>query len=126
MKPTNKFAYSFDPERFYSYGFDSIEEALKAAQADTEVNDDYVREGIVYIGKVCEFEPIVDAWGVIEHIQYDADDEVDDTYGYLEDVSDDELKKLQDVLTEAFNKWAKETNNLPDFCTVSEVEKYDL
>lgn len=125
MEQTDKYAYSFDNESYF-WGYDSVEGALKAAQADTEVDDDYVRKGIVYIGKVCEFEPIVDAWRAIEHIKYDADDEVDDTYGYLDDVQDDEVKKLQDVLTEAFNRWAKETNHLPSFCVVKEVKEYDL
>jgi hypothetical protein len=124
MKSTGKFSFSFDNESFGDT-FDSIEEALHDAKIQASFFDEPIKT--VYIGEIWEFEPIVDADSVIERIQNDAEDEagecVDD---YLEDVRIADELKLQEMLTETFNKWAKETGNEPKFFTVKEVQEYSL
>lgn len=121
-----KFSYSLNGEN-YSCEYDSVEEAL--ADARLEAAQEYPAGEIdkVYIGYVCRFKPTVNAESVIEEIQNDADNEADEaSYGYLEDVSIVDLNKLQAMLTETFNTWAKETGNKPNFYTVEDVKEYSL
>ena len=121
-----KYSYSLDNEHF-SCEYDSVEEAL--ADAKVEAAQEYPSGEIetVYIGHVCRFKPTVNAESVITEIQDDADNEADEVdCGYLEDVSLVDLNKLQEMLTETFNKWAKETGNKPNFFTVENVKEYSL
>ena len=104
-----------------------MEEAL--ADAKVEAAQEYPSGEIetVYIGHVCRFKPTVNAESVITEIQDDAGNEADEaSYGYLEDVSIVDLNKLQAMLTETFNTWAKETGNEPNFYTVEDVKEYSL
>ena len=121
-----KYSYSLDNEHF-SCEYDSVEEAL--ADAKVEAAQEYPAGEIdkVYIGYVYEFKPTVRAGFVIEEMQNDADDEADEAAeDYLQYVSDDEANKLGKMLTETFNKWAKETNNDPNFFVVKDVVEYSL
>ena len=121
-----KYSYSLDNEHF-SCEYDSVEEVL--ADAKVEAEEEYSAGEIdkVYIGYVCRFKPTVNAESVITEIQDDADNEADEVaYGYLEDVSIVDLNKLQEMLTETFNKWAKETGNEPNFFIVENVKEYSL
>lgn len=127
MKQTNKFSYSFYDDFDYSCEYDSIEEALAAAKADVKNDDELKDAETVYIGRVHKFVPEVYAWNIIEQLQEDADDETSSAAeDYLQDVSDDEANKLGEMLTETFNKWAKETGNEPNFFTVEDVVEYSL
>ncbi|MGM9519766.1 MAG: hypothetical protein ACI3WS_03725 [Phascolarctobacterium sp.] len=124
MKPTDKFSYSFDGERYEGW-FDSIEEALNEARE--EVKDYPEGAEDVYIGRVYEYEPYVDAVRVIELVQYDAMVEADDAARfYLDNVKKEDWQKLEEMLTETFNKWAAETGNEPNFFTVEDVQEYSL
>ena len=125
MKPTDNYAYSFDNERYYEQ-CDSIEEALAAAKIDAENDDDFKDAKTVYIGRVYKFVPEVDAWAVMENLWDDAYEETNDPIDYLSDVSDDEADKLGQMLTETFNKWARETGNEPNFFVVKDVKEYSL
>ena len=121
-----KYSYSLDNEHF-SCEYDSVEQAL--ADAKVEAAQEHLAGEVekVYIGYVCGFKPVVNAESVIEEIQNDADNEADEaSYGYLEDVSIVDLNKLQAMLTETFNTWAKETGNEPNFYTVEDVKEYSL
>ena len=126
MKATDNYAYSFDNERYYGQ-YDSIEEALAAAKIDAKNDDELKDEKTVYIGRVCRFQPYIDADKVIEELQSYADYEADQaSFDYLQDVTDEDLSKLENMLTETFNKWAKETGNEPNFFTVEDVVEYSL
>ena len=127
MKPTDKFSYSFYEDFDYSCEYDSIEEALAAAKLDAKNDDEFKDAKNVYIGRVYRFVPKIEPWNVIERLQDDADDEADEAAeDYLQYVSDDEANKLGKMLTETFNKWAKETNNEPNFFVVKDVKEYSL
>ena len=127
MERTNKFSYSFYEDIDYSCEYDSVEEALAAAKADAKNDDEFKDAKTVYIGRVHKFVPEVDAWHIIENLQDMADDEAYEVAeDYLRDVSDDEANKLEQMLTEAFNKWAKETGNEPNFFTVENIKEYSL
>ena len=131
MKLTDKFSYSFYENFDYSGEYDSVEEALVAAKADAKNADEFKDAKTVYIGRVYKFVPEIDAWSIIEKLQGDADDEADDegcevSEDYLRDVSDAELYQLEKMLTETFNKWARETGNEPNFFVVKDVKEYSL
>ena len=72
-----------------------------------------------------KYLPLLDK--VIEELQNYADYEADEaSFDYLQDVTDEDLSKLENMLTETFNKWARETGNEPNFYTVEDVEEYSL
>jgi len=135
MKPTGKYAYSFDRERGYEGNYDSVEEALKAAKADkrngtigdlvSNKNTIY-SDDEVYIGEVMEFVPWISAEIIIEILQNSAYNEAGEfSEDYLVCKIEDE-KLLEKNLTEAFCAWAKETKNEPNFFTVENVKAYNL
>ena len=127
MEQTNKFSYSFYEDIEYSCEYDSVEEALAAAKADAKNDDEFRDATKVYIGRVYKFVPEIDAWSIIENLQCDADDEAYEVAeDYLRDVSDAELYQLGKMLTETFNKWARETGNEPNFFVVKDVVEYNL
>ena len=126
MKTTDKYAFSFDNERYYGQ-YDSIREALRFAKEDIKYNDELKNIKTIYIGRVYKYEPYVNAIRVIECVQQDAYDEADEYIGdYLDNVKEEEWRKLETMLTETFNKWAKETGNEPNFFTVEEIQEYSL
>ena len=127
MERTNKFSYSFYEDIEYSSEYDSVEEALEAAKLDAKNDDEFKDMDTVYVGRIYRFVPEVDAWSIIERLQDDADDEAYETSeDYLQDVSDEEANKLEAMLTETFNKWARETGNEPNFFVVKDVKEYSL
>ena len=127
MEQTKKFSYSFYESFNYSCEYDSIEEALEAAKIDAKNDDEFKDVKTVYIGRVCRFAPYVDAAKVIEELQNYADYEADEaSFDYLQDVTDEEISKLENMLTETFNKWARETGNEPNFFVVKDVKEYSL
>lgn len=126
MARTNKFSYSFYESFDYFREYDSVEEALEAAKVDAKNDDELKDVKTVYIGRVHKFVPEVDAWAVMENLWDDAYEETNDPIDYLSDVSDDDANKLGEMLTETFNKWAKETGNEPNFFVVKDVVEYIL
>ena len=127
MEGTNKFSYSFYEDIEYSSEYDSVEEALEAAKLDAKNDDEFKDMDTVYVGRIYRFVPEVDAWSIIERLQDDADDEAyEASEDYLQDVSDEEANKLEAMLTETFNKWARETGNEPNFFVVKDVKEYSL
>lgn len=121
MKPTEKWAYSLDGEYYYSGSYDSFEKALTDGIKDAKA-EGYNK---VYIGRVMEFVPRVDADNVIDNIAQDAYDKAGEfSMDYLEGVSVSDRLKLETMLTETFNQWAKETNNEPRFYTVEETSEH--
>ena len=126
MKPTDNYAYSFDNEHYFGQ-YDSIRIALRLAKQDIKYNDELKNIKTIYIGRVYKYEPCVDAVRVIECVQQDAYDAADEYIGdYLDNVKEEEWQKLEAMLTETFNKWAKETGNEPNFFTVEEIQEYSL
>lgn len=124
MEQNFKYSYSFDNE-LYSWEYNSVEEAL--ADAKQEVKSGQEDAKVVYIGRIYEFEPCVDADSIIERLQYDADYEAGEcAIDYLEGVKIADRQKLQEMLTEAFNQWAAETHNEPTFYIVREIQEYSL
>lgn len=120
MKATGKYAFSFNEEENYQGAYDTVEEAIEAAKMENTEYD------VVYIGERMEFQPVVDPDDVIEELQQLAYDEALDFSDDYLNCSRKDIQLLGDMLTEAFNKWAKDTNNEPSFFVVENIEAYRL
>lgn len=110
---TNDWAVSRDGENFVKCDSKTregaIEEVDKGEIFDQEdlMTDWGVRS--FYIGKVYEFEPVVDVDSIIERLQYECECEVGENADrYLSDASIEELEDLEQRLTKAFKEWADE------------------
>lgn len=128
MKATEKYSYSLDEEYGYTGDYDSIEDAfadaIDQAKCENEDLDDDEKIETVYAGRVMEFVPRVDGDYVIEELQQQAYNEAGEAVcDYLEGVSKEEVKLLEEMLTETFNQWAEKTNNRPNFYTVVNIEE---
>lgn len=128
MKATEKYSYSFDEEYGYTGDYDSIEDAftdaIDQAKCENEDLDDDEKIETVYAGRVMEFLPIIDADQVIDWLVDKADDEAGEAAdSYLDGVTKKEKELLEEMLTEAFEKWADKTNNRPNFYIVTNIEE---
>lgn len=151
MVPNGKYYYSFDEDDWNcAGGYDSVEEALAdgreaaPAFADEMGMEPYDRtrflnDGRVFIGKGFRFEPTVDADMVLDQIRTDADEETCGCHetDYLDDPAlhrpkeerdkwRAQVDKLSDMLTQTFNRWAKETDNEPPFTMIDDVTEHPI
>lgn len=123
MKETEQWAYSFDNEYYNSPFYESFDDALKDGILEAKELD-YKR---VYVGRVMKFVPSIDSDLVIEELQQKAYDEAGEfSLDYLEHISLKDRFKLDEMLTETFKQWAKDTKNEPSFFTVEEVSEHIL
>ena len=122
LKLTDKWSYSLDGAT-YTAVYDSKEAALKDAVMDAK-SENYAS---FCVGRVMAFVPIVSAEDVVEQIGQSAYDDADEySWGYLDDIKKCDMQKLEQMLTETFNKWAKETNNEPHFWMIEDVEEHSV
>ena len=123
---TKKYVYSFSDDVFLGCSkFETLEEALEAAREEAKLMPEHE---YVYIGVAGDiWKPTIDGDGIIEMLQEMADDEVGDVAEeYLANVPDEDVAKLTEALTKAFNKWAAENGYLPTFYTVENIKEYPL
>lgn len=120
--------YLNDESGFVPFQYPSKEDALKAAMEDAEI------EGAerVFIGRINEYIPTVDAESVTNQIQSDGADAAAESdtswpFEYLADVDGDDLYELEEMLTEAYRKWEdKHPEYKPDFYTVTDIEEFQV
>lgn len=104
------------------------EDALKAAMEDAEIE----KSDRVYIGRINEYMPTVDAESVINQIQSDGADAAAESdtswpFEYLADVDINDLYELEEMLSIAYRKWEdKHPEYKPDFYTVTDVEEFQV
>lgn len=104
------------------------EDALKAAMEDAEIE----KSDRVYIGRINEYIPTVDAESVINQIQSDGADAAAESdtswpFEYLADVDINDLYELEEMLSIAYRKWEdKHPEYKPDFYTVTDVEEFQV
>lgn len=110
LKSTKKYAYCVNDNERFEGEYDSFNDAMEAGTQC--LKDDGAEEGTVAVGEILEFVPVVDADFVLENIQAKADD---DCCGcadnYLDGVSPENTKLLEEMLTKTFNEWAKQTKH---------------
>lgn len=121
-----KYLYSFSDDDWLGCSqYDTQEEALAAAREESKL----IREReYVYIGIAGDiWQPTIDGDGIIEMLQEMADDEAGDVAEeYLANVPDEDVAKLTEALTEAFNKWAAENGYVPTFFTVENIKEFKI
>ena len=121
-----KYLYSFSDDDWRGCSqYDTKEEALAAAREEAELMPE---KEYVYIGVSGGiWQPTIDGDGIIEMLQEMADDEAGDVAEeYLANVQDEDVTKLTEALTKAFNKWAAENGYVPTFGTVENIEEFKI
>ncbi len=83
-----------------------------------------VDDKVFYVGQKESFIPSVDAVSILDEVAVNAFDEVGDVAnGYLRHVKNSDINSLEERLNNVLMEWMKETNNLPTFWLVKNVEK---
>lgn len=127
MRETKLWSYSVNDDTYF--GGDkcsSRQEAIQAALQEAAALK--ITEGIIRIGQVNEFVPVIYAEDIITNLQNQADDEAGEySYYYLNSMLDKHLNELQEKLQAAFDKWEDEHPEYkPNFYTVRNIEEFDL
>lgn len=127
MIETKLWSYSVTDDHYFSgEKYRTKKEAINAALQEAEALE--ITEGIIQIGQVNEFIPVIFAEEVITSLQNQADDEAGEySYYYLNSILDKHLNELQEKLQAAFDEWEDEHPEYkPNFYTVSNIEEFDL
>ena len=117
-----------DESSFMPFQYASKEDALKAAMEDAEIE----KSDRVYIGRLNEYIPTVDAESVINQIQNDEADAAEESdtscpFDYLGNVDIGDLYELEEMLSIAYRKWEdKHPEYKPDFYTVTDIEEFQV
>lgn len=117
-----------DESSFMPFQYASKEDALKAAMEDAEIEE----SERVFIGRINEYIPTVDAESVTNQIQRDGADAAAESdtswpFEYLADVDGDDLYELEEMLTEAYRKWEdKHPEYKPEVYMITDVEEFQV
>lgn len=116
----NKWGYSTDFNEWTGGICDTREEALKMGKkAATQEDKNKFRIGRAIRASVWW----TDADDAIETAQVRADSEYGDaSEGYLDDVTDEDKKELNDKLSELFSSWQKKHGYEPNFYEIEDIE----
>lgn len=117
-----------DESSFMPFQYVSKEDALKAAMEDAEIE----KSDRVFIGRINEYIPTVDAESVINQIQNDesdaaAEEDVSWPFECLDKVADDDFDELEEMLTEAYRKWEeKHLEYKPEVYMITDIEAFQV
>ena len=114
-------------DTWYEEPEETIEACLEAARESNLADYDGEYDS-VYIGKVVPFIPHVPYYTVIDEIAGQANDcgEVGGDWECYDPMKKDEIKELEDNLTEVTNNWLKKYHYWPNFATIEDIEVYKL
>lgn len=124
---------------WYGEPFDTKEEATEYGISQykkhrdkerTELFGDFDSDydiDVFYIGKSRGYIPEIDAYRVIEDQQMMAYDECGEvSNGWLDDVTNEEMKSLQKILSIAFKSWLELNHRFPSFYCIDDIEEVDI
>lgn len=117
-----------DESSFAPFQYASKEDALKAAMEDAEIE----KSDRVFIGRINEYIPTVDAESVTNQIQSDGADAAAESdtswpFEYLDKVADDDFDELEYMLTEAYRKWEdKHPEYKPKAYMITDIEEFQV
>ena len=119
------YMYNFGDEEHWDEDeyFDTKEEAVEAGRLEAieRGEEDY------QVGQIQKFSPQIDVENALEQI---AENACDECGGYAEDylsnLPEAEVRQLQEMIDEVFNKWLNETNNHPRFFTIVAVSNHTI
>jgi len=118
MREKKTYSYSTNEENFHG-SFDTREEAL------LEATEEMGKGKTVWTALNVPYEIDINDELLIEDLQERAGEHAGEIGSeWLQSISSEEAKKLNEMLLEAFNKWASETNNEPDFFGVEDIQKH--
>lgn len=118
--------YSLDNElSFLSFPYESKGQAINAAMEDAEI------EGAkrVYVGRLTEYIPTVDAESVINQVQFDgadaaAEEDVSWPFERLDKVADEDFDELKYMLTETYRKWEDKHGYTSGVYKITDIEEF--
>lgn len=117
-----------DESSFMPFQYASKEDALKAAMEDAEIE----KSDRVFIGRINEYIPTVDAESVINQVQFDgadaaAEEDVSWPFECLDKVDDNAFDELEYMLTEAYRKWEeKHPEYKPKMYMITDIEEFQV
>ena len=117
-----------DESDLITFEYTSKGQAINAAMEDAKI------EGAkrVYIGRIYEFGPLVDAESVINQVQFDgadaaAEEDVSWPFERLDKVADEDFDELEYMLTETYRKWeVKHPEYKPEVYMITDIEEYQV
>lgn len=106
--------------------YDTREEAIKAGLEyfEEELGDEFV--GIFQIGQKENVTISVSGYSVCDQVSEDVGEQVGEVAeDFLYRLSKEELKLLNQMLSDTFNEWLEKTKNTPSFFKVVNTETVD-
>lgn len=127
-KKTPWWTYSLNDESsFMPFQYASKEDALKAAMEDAEID----KAERVYIGRINEYIPTVDAADVIDQIRLDEANEAKkaDTklpFDLIDNATVDDIYELEEMLTNAYRKWEDKHGYTSGVYKITDIEEFQV
>ncbi len=116
-KLKKEYAYSHNAEEFYGY-YRSREEAIREGSEYADENQKHI-----YTGEIIEPKLCLDAdWNLerVSELAFELSGGASRDYGFLDSVTNDELKELENGLNKIFNEWLNKYHKV-NFFTVGSV-----
>lgn len=118
-----KWVYMFGDEHMSEF-FETKEDA-RAEGLCVHGEDEWSSEKELSVGIFVPYKPFINVDGLIERWQEDVYDDYSECRGYdtyLEDITDEQTKELQDELNKVLQEWIKKHNLEANFGEIHNVE----
>lgn len=118
-----KWVYMFGDEHMSEF-FETKESAIEEGLS-VHGEDEWSSEKELSVGTFVPYKPFIDVDGLIERWQEDVYDNYSECRGYdayLEDVTDEQSKELQDELNKVLQEWIKKHKLEANFGEIHNVE----
>lgn len=105
--------------------FETIEECI----ADAKENYDYKKGETVYVGETVQFSICVDAERVLENLEeesYEFAGEAADNWDAYDYKNTEELRELEEKLTEVVVNWLRKYNREPNFYQINNIRPIEI
>lgn len=124
MKNKEIWIYSERKDLYWEYSeeFNTIDEAIKCAKADDEI-EDYVFVGKKTPARICD----IDVDSLLENIAENTTDGFDEyADGFLENVTKEHFDELEEKLNNVFLEWVNKYNYNPTWFEVIDIKEIEL
>jgi hypothetical protein len=127
MKESELWSYSINDD--YKYNGELCKSREEAIQRGIEdALDEELTTGTLYVGKINNFVPVVDANVVLERIMEDASYEAGEfAEDYLKYTKSNHVNELQAMLQKSYEEWeSRHSEYRATFYLISETEEFDI
>lgn len=120
--------YSEDNELWTKDVFDTIEDCILDAKENYNIEPGET----IAIGEPVYWEPYVDAYDLLERIEFNAWDECGEasegwnTYDYISSEDKKKVEELSEKLTEIVRQWLKDNGTYPNFSKIENVRTVEV